>query len=52
MPRVRRTVQGVRRLRMRAVAPIVNLDQGLDPLRGWFNREIDHVRVIAIQSPT
>jgi hypothetical protein len=34
------------------MTPLVDLDHGLDPLRRWFNREVDHVRVIAIQSPT
>ncbi len=29
-----------------------SLATGLDPLCQWFDREVDHVRVIAIQSAT
>ena len=29
-----------------------SLAGGLQPLREWFDREADHVRVIAIQSAT
>jgi len=28
------------------------LEQSLDPLRTWFEREAGHVRIVAIQSPT
>jgi hypothetical protein len=28
------------------------LEQGLKPLRAWFEREADHTRIVAIQSPT
>jgi len=29
-----------------------SLEQSLEPLRDWFEREADHVRIVAIQSPT
>jgi len=29
-----------------------NLDESLEPLRAWFEREAGHVRIVAIQSPT
>jgi hypothetical protein len=28
------------------------LEQGLEPLPEWFEREADHIRIVAIQSPT
>jgi len=37
-----------------AVASVAmdTLEQGLEPLRAWFEREAGHVRILAIQSPT
>ncbi len=35
-----------------SVISMGTLGQGLEPLRAWFERESDHVRVVAIQSPT
>lgn len=34
------------------VTALPALGVSLEPLRGWFNREADHVRIIAIQSAT
>lgn len=30
----------------------VTLQDDLEPLRAWFDQESQHVRVVAIQSPT
>jgi hypothetical protein len=35
-----------------SVAPMDSLDQGIEPLRAWFEREVGHVRIVAIQLPT
>jgi hypothetical protein len=35
-----------------AMNTIETLEQGLAPLRVWFEREAGHARIIAIQSPT
>ena len=32
--------------------PVHSLEQGLEPLRAWFAREVDHVRVLGIVSST
>lgn len=32
--------------------PVYSLEHGLEPLRTWFEREADHVRVLAIVSST
>ena len=37
---------------MASVTSMDTLEQGLEPLRAWFEREVDHVRIVAIQSPT
>jgi hypothetical protein len=34
------------------MTPLTSLEQSLDPLRAWFEREVDRVRIVAIQSPT
>ena len=33
-------------------APSVSLRETVEPLREWFNRGVDRVRVLAIVSPT
>jgi hypothetical protein len=35
-----------------AAKPMQSLEQSLEPLRDWFEREAGHVRIVAIQSPT
>jgi hypothetical protein len=34
------------------VKDLPRLESSLEPLREWFDREADHVRLIAIQSAT
>jgi len=34
------------------MTPLQSLEDGLDPLRGWFECEAGHVRIVVIQSAT